>query len=242
MTKQSLVSGVISGLILSIGLLYPALNLIVLRESPDLFGVAASDRTQALALVVAGVICTVGALLIGIYPALRTNALSWSEGARVGLVSGLVAATVVFIVVVVPTNAWQANVPLLAYSTAPSAPLPHDDVITTFVQRVLVHAFMRLLPIALLAGAVLGWLEGGFIGAARRSFRPAQPLALIDVIDDRRGQRRWIEHHDETGHAGWIAGLICGTLLIVAALSTTTNELASQAPRLGAIIRNALTN
>ena len=96
------------------------------------------------------IIVAIGAI---IFTALRTNALSWSEGARVGLVSGLVAATVVFIVVIVPTNAWQATVPLLAYSTAPSAPLPHDDVITTFVQSVLVHAFMRLLPIALLAGA-----------------------------------------------------------------------------------------
>ncbi len=243
MTKQSLVSGLISGLILSIGLLYPALSLVVLRENADLFGAAAAaDRTQAVGLVIAGVICTIGVLLIGIYPALRTNAMRWSEGARTGLYSGVIAAMVVFIVVVIPTNAWQASVPLLGYSANLADPLPPDDVIATFVQRVLVYAFVRLLPIALMAGAAIGWLEGGLIGAARRNLRLARPLALIDVIDDRRGQRRWIEHHDETGRAGWIAGILCGALIIVASLNTTTDELAVQAPRLGNIIRTALSS
>ena len=116
MIKQSLVAGLITGLLTSLGLIYPTLVLVVFRENPAAFGASDVNRTSAVSLVLSGVVLLVAALLTGIYPALRLKATSWRVGSQAGLLSGLVAALVVFLVVVSPANAWQATVPLFSFS------------------------------------------------------------------------------------------------------------------------------
>jgi len=105
-----------------------------------------------------------------------------------------------------------------------------------------VYAFVRLLPILLGGGAIVGWFIGGLTGAVRRDRQPDRPLALIDVVDQRGGQRRWFTCCDDSGRAGMIAGLLCGGLLIFATLSNTYSGLTAQAPQLGVLVRNVLSD
>ena len=233
MIRQSLVSGIITGLLLSIGLIYPAFMLIIARPNPDWFGIVSPDRSSATSLMVSLVICAIALVLIGAYPALRLNATNSRDGAKAGTLSGIVAGVVVFFVVLSPVNAWQATVPLFAYPPGGDVLLPPEAVLSEFLQRIFVYAFVRLLPILLGGGAIVGWFIGGLTGAVRRNRQPDRPLALIDVVDQRRGQRRWFTCCDDSGRAGLIAGLLCGGLLIFATLSNTYSGLTAQAPQLG---------
>ncbi len=241
MIKQSLVSGLITGLLTSLGLLYPTLVLVVFRENPAAFGATGLERTSAVNLVLSGVVLLVAVVLIGVYPALRLKATSWRVGSQAGLLSGLIAALVVFLVVVSPANAWQATVPMFSFPARLDAAPPPDSFVNVFLQRIFVYAFVRVLPILLIAGGVIGWLTGGVVGALRREEHQPAP-ALIDLIADRRGARRWFARNDDTARAGLIAGVLCGGLIVLASLSTVATDLATQTPRLGLIVRNALSD
>ncbi|MBI5567021.1 MAG: hypothetical protein HY870_19135 [Chloroflexi bacterium] len=239
MIKQSLVAGLITGLLTSLGLIYPTLVLVVFRENPAGFGATDINRTSAVSLVLSGVVLIVAVLLTGIYPALRLKATSWRVGSQAGLLSGLLAAVVVFLVVVSPANAWQATVPLFSFPARLDGTPPPDSYVNIFLQRIFVYSFVRVLPILLIAGGVIGWLTGGLVGALRREERQPEPV-LIDLIDERRGARKWFGRNDDTARAGLIAGVLCGGLIVLASLSTAASDLAAQAPRLGLLVRNAL--
>lgn len=244
MIKQSLVSGLITGLLASLGLLYPLLTLVVFRENPAAFGADALAQSQPVYVVLSGALVVVTLLMLGVYPALRLKVTRWGDGARAGLLSGLTAGLVVFIVVIAPINAWQASVPLLAYPARLDGPPPPGALVDAYLQRVLVYAYVRVLPIVLLGGAAVGWLEGGLVGALRRADRGERAPTLLDLIDDRHGQRRWFARlsarRDETGRAGLIAGVLSAGLLVLASVSNATTDLALQAPRLAIVVRNAL--
>lgn len=240
MIKQSLVAGLITGLLTSLGLIYPTLVLVVFRENPTAFGASDVNRTSAVSLVLSGVVLLVAALLTGIYPALRLKATSWRVGSQAGLLSGLVAALVVFLVVVSPANAWQATVPLFSFSARLDGTPPPDSFTNIFLQRIFVYIFVRVLPILLIAGGAVGWLTGGIVGALRREERRPEPV-LLELIDKRRGARQWFARNDDAARAGLIAGVLCGGLIVLASLSTAASDLAAQTPRLGLLVRNALT-
>ncbi len=219
--------------------MYPTLVLVVFRENPAGFGATDINRTSAVSLVLSGVVLIVAVLLTGAYPALRLKATSWRVGSQAGLLSGLIAALVVFLVVISPANAWQATVPLFSFPARLDGAPPPDSYSNVFLQRIFVYSFVRVLPILLIAGGVIGWLTGGIVGALRREERRPDPV-LIDLIDVRRGARKWFARNDDPARAGLIAGVLCGGLIVLASLSTAASDLASQAPRLGLLVRNAL--
>jgi hypothetical protein len=239
MIKQSLVSGLITGLLASLGLLYPTLVLVVFREDPAGFGATSLNHTSALYLVLSSVVLLVAVLLTGLYPALRLQATSWRVGSQAGWISGLLAAIVVFLVVISPANAWQAAVLLFSFPARLDASPPPDGFVNVFLQRVFVYGFVRVLPIMLIAGGVIGWLTGGLVGALRREEYTPDPI-LLDLIADRRGARRWFARNDDTAQAGVVAGVLCGGLIVLASLSTAVTDLAAQTPRLGLLMHNAL--
>ncbi len=187
MIKQSLVAGLITGLLTSLGLIYPTLVLVVFRANPVGFGATDLNRTSAVSLVLSGVVLIVAVLLTGVYPALRLKATSWRVGSQAGLLSGLLAAVVVFLVVISPANAWQATVPLFSFPARLDGAPPPDSYSNVFLQRIFVYSFVRVLPILLIAGGVIGWLTGGIDGRAaprRTATRPGPDRS------DRRAARR----------------------------------------------------
>src|SRR3989304_6036075 len=183
MIKQSLIIGLMAGLLLSLGLIYPTFVLFVWPGRPEWFGVAATNSAQSSGLMASTVISTLAVLLIGIVPALRINATRWRDGAKAGILSGSVAGAVVFVIIVSPVVAWRAVVPL--FGTPSYMALPADSEVAAFVQQVAVDSMVRWLPMCLVVGALIGWAEGGLIGLIRRNAEPTESLALLDVIDQR---------------------------------------------------------
>ena len=237
MTRKALISGMISGLLLSLGLLYPTFVFYVYRINPLWFD--ADIRLAAITpgLLMSGLVAFFAFLAVGILPAIRAGATSWSEGAKVGTLSGLVAAMTVFLIVVAPTKAWLATIPTFNYPPALNAQ-PPQPVLDAFMQEVLVSTYTRDMPGILLIGIVSGWLLGGITGLVRRDQR-AEPLTLLEAIEMRRGRRRWFTRNDDATRAALLAGLICGGLIAFTSLSdasATTFVMQTNVPGSGVAI------
>jgi len=195
MTRKSITYGLITGLLFSLGVLYPAFVLFVYQINPLWFDAETRPEATAPKLVLSGAIALFALLGAGILPAIRVQATSWKDGARAGMLGGLVAAMTVFIIVVAPTNAWRATIPLLNFP-AETNNLPPAAAVAEFQQQILVRMYTRDLPTLVVAGLVVGWLLGGLTGFARRDLRD-ETLTLLDAVEMRRaGRRRWFEHND----------------------------------------------
>ncbi len=227
----------ISGLLISLGLLYPAFVVYVYRVNPAWFDADLRLASITPGLLMSSLVVLFAFLAMGILPAIRAGATSWSEGAKAGALSGLVAAMTVFLIVVAPTQAWQATVPTFNFLSALNPQLP-QVALDKFTQDVLVSLYTRDMSGVLLIGVISGWLLGGITGAARRDQRP-EPLTLLEAIEMRRGRRRWFARNDDTTRAAIIAGLICGGLIAFTSLSenpATTFITQTNAAETGAAI------
>ncbi|GEM_PF-880777 len=224
MTRKSLIYGLITGLLFSLGVLYPTFVLFVYRVNPLWFDGDTRLEATAPKLILSGALALFALLSVGILPAIRVHATSWKDGARAGVLSGLVAAMTVFSIVVAPANAWRATIPLFDFPAATNN-LPPAAVVAEFQQQVLVRMYVRDLPLLLFAGLLAGWLLGGLTGFARRDLRE-ESLTLLEAVEMRRGgRRRWFERNDSSTQAGLLAGLICGGLMAFASLANPGNAV-----------------
>ena len=224
MTRKALIAGLTTGLLLSLGLLYPTFYFFVSRINPLWFDADVRLAAAAPGLVLSAVVALAALAMMGVWPAVRSGATSWSEGARAGTLGGVVAALMVFVIVVMPVNAWLATIPLLNFVPSAGTPVPPEPFLSEFVQRVAVSNYARDLPGVLIAGAIIGWLLGGLTGFLRRDQRH-EPLTLLDAIEIRKGRRRWFARNDAATRAGLLAGLICGGLIALTSLADTSNAL-----------------
>jgi uncharacterized membrane protein len=216
-TRKAIVSGMISGLLISAGLLYPVFVRFVFNVGPRWFDADTRPTLIMPGMLISGLVVLLAFLGMGILPVVRAGITSWSQGAKAGALSGLVAAMTVFLIVVAPTRAWQATIPTFSYPPANYAQ-PPQLVLDEFTQAVLVNIYTRDLPVVLLIGVLGGWLIGGITGAARRDQRE-EPLTLLEAIGLRRGRRAWFADRDDTTRAAIIAGLVCGGLIAFTSLS-----------------------
>lgn len=217
MTRKAIVSGLISGLLISAGLLYPVFVRFVFNVGPRWFDADTRPTIIMPGMLISGLVVLLAFLGMGILPVVRAGITSWSQGAKAGALSGLVAAMTVFLIVVAPTRAWQATIPTFSYPPA-NYTQPPQIVVDEFTQTVLVNIYTRDLPVVLLIGVLGGWLVGGLTGLLRRDQRE-EPLTLLEAIGLRRGRRAWFADRDDTTRAAIIAGLVCGGLIAFTSLS-----------------------
>ena len=91
MTRKALVYGMISGLLLSLGMLYPVFIRFVYGFNPSWFDADIRPAATTPGLILSGLVVLFAFIGMGVLPAIRTNATSWSEGAKAGALSGLIA-------------------------------------------------------------------------------------------------------------------------------------------------------
>jgi hypothetical protein len=219
MMRKSIVYGLITGLLFSLGVLYPAFVLFIYQSNPLWFNADLRPQTTAPLLLLSSAMALFALLSVGVLPAIRTHATSWKEGARAGALSGLVAAMTVFLIVVAPADAWRAAVPLRSFTSLSDPVLP--EAAQTIFEQALHQTYVRDLPALLVVGVLIGWLVGGLTGFARRDLRD-ETFTLLDAVElRRRGRRRWYERNDSSTQAGVLAGLICGGLLAFTSLGNT---------------------
>jgi hypothetical protein len=207
MIRRSVVAGLIVGLALVLVMLYPTFSLVVygrILKTPWL------DWPQAARSLLLVLHWGAGIILLGLVGSLavwRSDLCCAGDGLRAGAISGLVAGLIVYIVVVAPTvglvDSAKLWTPLLTFQT----PASTNRLILSYIQDS-TRGLYQPLAVCLLAGGLLGGLEGAFVGLLRRR-RTASRASLLDVLDAPRPRRRWFED-DDVWKAGIIAGLIVG--------------------------------
>ena len=223
MTRKSIISGLLTGLLLCLGLLYPAFVDRVYAINELWFDVDLSRNTLLPRLLLSGMLALFALIGVGVLPAIRTGATSFKQGARAGVLSGVIAAFTVFVILVAPLNTWEAVIPLFSYPPSTNS-MPPEPVVTAFLQQVLVHVYARELVFVLGAGLIVGWFFGGLTGALRRGQRP-EKLTLLDALQMRRSRRRWFARNDDATRAALLAGIICGGLIAFTSLTNTSTSL-----------------
>jgi hypothetical protein len=208
MIRRSIVAGMVVGLALVLVMLYPTFSLYVY---PRVLHTPWPGAARSLLIVLHG---AVGVILVGLVGSLavwRSKLCSAGDGFRAGAMSGLVAGFVVYVVVVAPTVGLVATAKLWAHPPALQAPYPPNPLIARFVQDT-TRGLYQPLAICLLAGGLIGAIEGALVGFLRR--RRVMPReSLLDVLKNPQPRRRWFADDDDVWKAGIVAGLIVGDVM-----------------------------
>jgi hypothetical protein len=232
MIKRGAVTGLLVGVLLVLAALYPVLSTYL---GPDILPASRPGPLHTFLLVLTGGASLAALALVGSLAAWRTHAASTRQGFRVGAASGLVAGLIVYVLLLAPTAAVTASVELWTHEPIRQALYPPDYLGFEFIRQTTVATYMRL-ALSLVAGLLLGGLEGAIVGAFGR-WEPAPHPSLLDVLRSPHARRRWFAGQDETWKAGSLAGLIGGSVIWLSITVTFLSRVKLEWPALEASVQ-----
>jgi hypothetical protein len=234
MIKRSVLAGLLVGLSLVLVALYPTFSLFVYPRIlhvrwPEWPGTA---RTLLLVLHGAAGLVLVG--LVGSLGAWRSKATDLHHGLRAGIISGLVAGLVLYALLAAPTVGLVAAAKLWTQPPTPEAPLPPEPMILGYIHDT-TRGLYQPLGLCLLAGVVLGAIEGAIVGLLRRRETPP-PATLLDVVGEPQPRRLWFTGQDDVWKAGILSGLIVGALIWLSLTVSFFSDLKVEWPQVAEMI------
>ena len=232
MIRRSVVTGLLMGVLLVLVAIYPILSNYL---DPKVLPVHRSGLLHTLLLVLSGAAGLVVLALLGSLAAWRNQVASAGQGFTAGAISGVVASLLFYTLLYAPTIAVAASTDLWIYSPTRQALYPPNQISLAFIQQVTLVSYLRLI-LLLVAGTVLGGLEGTIVGLLSREEPPTQPL-LLDLIGSHRPRRRWFADHDEVWKAGILAGLLGGGVIWLGTTAAFLSNLSLNWPALESAVR-----
>ncbi|MEJ2733110.1 MAG: hypothetical protein P8189_05995 [Anaerolineae bacterium] len=239
MIRRSAVTGLLVGVLLVLAALYPVLSTYL---GPDILPASRPGPLHTVLLILTGGASLLVLALVGSLAAWRTHAARTGQGLRAGAASGLVAGLIVYVLLLAPTAAVTASVDLWTHEPIRQALYPPDSLGFEFIRQTTVATYMRL-ALSLLAGLLLGGIEGAIVGALGR-WEPAPWPPLLDVVRSSYARREWFAGQDETWKAGTLAGLIGGSVIWLSITVTFLSRVKLEWPALEASVqenRNLIT-
>ena len=235
MIRRSVTYGLLVGLGLSLVGLYP---LFAVWIYPRVLGVSwpsLPDAARILLLTVNGLAGAVVLCLVGSLVVIRSRITSPMQGLRAGAISGQAAALVFYILLVSPTlglmsaaDLWIDLDPLVQQA------VPTGESLVRFAYGTL-RGSLNQLGLCLLAGAVIGGLEGALASFLRRRKLLYNP-SLVEAIAGPDPRRLWFADQDDVWGAGLLAGLISGVVLWIWETIVVFSGLRESWPQLPALI------
>ncbi|MBN1136502.1 MAG: AAA family ATPase [Anaerolineae bacterium] len=235
MIRRSVTYGLLVGLALVVASLYPLFAVWVYPRVLHTPWPSPPNALRTLFLVISCLAAAVAFGLAGSLVVIRSRITSPIQGLRAGAISGQVAALVFYILLVSPTygllsaaRLWADLDPILQQA------VPAGEPLLRFAYGLL-RSSLNQLGLCLLAGAVVGGLEGVFVGLLRRRSLPSN-LSLVEAIADPEPRRRWFTYQDDVWGAGLLAGLISGVVLWIWETIVVFSGLRENWPQLPALI------
>lgn len=220
MIRKSLTTGLIMGMVVTLAALYPTFIQVGVMEHVQ-FKALNQQGNELLHQVLMGMcywLMVTCSLAVGVVAALRARATRFKAGVRAGVLSGMAAAAVVYIVLVAPTAAIVNGREIFNYQPSFMDPYFPEIMLVAYAQSTLVT---HLDIVSMLAGLAIGWLGGGVVGWLQRSKAPkGSSSSLLDVVEEPRRRRKWFAaYDDQVTLAGLAAGLIGGAIITLRQLS-----------------------
>lgn len=234
MTKRSIITGLLVGVLFVLVAAYPVL--MVYAEADRLLSRLPGGLRPVL-LILTGALGLIVAALVGSLAAWRAGASDLGQGAKAGAISGVVVGLVFYLFLLGPTHSLATTARLWAYQPTPAAPYPPDGRMFEFLQAMTRGAYARM-DLTVLAAAILGAVEGAAIGWLNRRRAPAR-LSLLDVIDGEHARRRWFARHDDVWRAGVLAGLAGGGVMWLTITTVFLSNVQVEWPALQAAVQNS---
>ena len=189
MIRRSVTYGLLVGLALSLVGLYPLFTVWVYPRVLHVSWPSMPDALRTLLLVISGLAGMAVLGLVGSLVVIRGRITSPHQGLRAGAISGQAAALVFYILVVSPTyglvsaaRLWADLDPIIQQAT------PAGEPLMRFAYGML-RGSLNQLGLCLLAGAVIGGLEGAAAGLMRRRRSLPNP-SLVEAIAGPEPRRR----------------------------------------------------
>ncbi len=234
MIKRSAVTGLLVGAILVLAAIYPLLSSYL---GPDILHILRPGVDRGPLLILQGIVGLVALALMGSLAAWRSQVTSARQGFKAGAISGFVASLLFYTLLFAPTVALVASMELWVHEPSPQALYPPSQLSFEYIRQTTLVTYVRLL-LCLLAGVLLGGLEGAVIGWARRQ-RTLPHASLLDVIESPRPRQRWFAEDDEVWGAGISAGLVGGGVVWLSIMVTFLSNLQLQWPALETAIQES---
>ncbi|MGD8623775.1 MAG: hypothetical protein PVJ34_04510, partial [Anaerolineae bacterium] len=136
-----------------------------------------------------------------------------------------------------PTDALAASARMWIYRPTLEAPYPPNEQFLRFLHQV-TRATHTKMDLTILAGGLLGAIEGAAVGLFRRRQAQAAP-GLLDVIDLPQPRRRWFASHDDVWQAGIKAGLLGGGVMWLSITVIFLSNLKADWPALQSMVQDS---
>ena len=232
MIGRSILTGLLLGALLVLVALYPVLSNYL---GPDLLPVQRSGPLHSLllALSVAAILVVLG--LLGSLAAWRNQVTGAGQGFAAGAISGVLASLIFYVLLYAPTIAVAASTDLWTYDPTRQALYPPNQISLVFIQQVTLVSYLRLI-LLLVAGGILGGLEGAIVGLLNPKQPPIRPL-LLDLIGLHHPRRSWFADHEKVWQAGILAGLLGGGVIWLATTAAFLSNLSLNWPALENAVR-----
>ncbi len=232
MIKRSAVTGLLLGTVLVLVTIYPVLSTYL---RPGMLPSGGPGPLRTLLLALSGIASLIVLALVGSLAAWRNQASSTAQGVTAGAISGFIAGLMFYALLYAPTLAVSASMDLWAYNPTPQALYPPNQIIFDYIRQMTVTTTLRLI-LCLLAGTVIGGLEGMIVGLLRHPEPPSLP-SLLDVLASSQPRNRWFADHDEMWRAGVLAGVIGGGVIWLSITVAFLSNLTVEWPALQAAIQ-----
>jgi hypothetical protein len=206
--KRSAVTGLLIGLLLVLVAIYPFLTIYL---GPNILPARGTGIVRTFLLILSSAAVLIGLALVGSWAAWRSRVASTTQGIQAGAISGFVAGLICYILLYAPTFAVSASVDLWSYQPTYQALYPSNDLVFDYVRQMTIVTNVRLI-LYLVAGTLLGGIEGAIVGSLHRSSSPLQS-SLLDVIALPNPRGRWFAARDEVWRAGILAGFLGGGVI-----------------------------
>jgi hypothetical protein len=234
MIKRSATTGLLVGTILVLVAAYPLLSSIL---EPGILLLTGQGALRNLLLIVSGLMVLVVVALVGSLAAWRNQVTSARQGFEAGAISGFVAGLMFYVLLYAPTVALAASLQLWGHEPTPQALYPPNEMSVEYISQMTLATYLRLV-LCLLAGTVLGGVQGAIIGLLRRQAPSPRP-SLLDVLSSPHPRRRWFANHDQVWTAGILAGLIGGGVIWLSITVAFLSNLTVEWPALESAVRES---
>ena len=221
MMRRAMNTGIIGGLVISLGSTYPFLVLVMPLVVPNWQRPIPNEFVHTAVLMISAAIALPAVFVLGGQAARHARVKGWTDGLKAGLLAGVFAGLIFFITIVMPFISMRAYQVIAPHY----ADVAEDFTIIAPQLRRYGEIFERssyLMEITLAIAAVFWGLQGAFIGWRRRNVVEEKRPSLHTLHQTGRHPREWFKGDESAVRAGVLVGLGIGLLLAILSFSSLT--------------------
>lgn len=237
MIRRAMSTGILGGLLLLLGSIYPALAVITPVLVPGWEPPVQNPIAHAILLMISAAIGVAALILTPAIAAGRSQARGFWSGARLGGIAGMFMGAIFCLNIALPLNnlnSWQTLRPFLNPISEPSAPALAEYILQLF------NNGANLIALAFLAFTSYSAILGGVVNLGRnKHLAPPASHSLYSLTLANKRQQ-WFADHDEATAVAFGVGLLVGVLFMFTELQNFYAGFDAQWPELRSLLTKPL--